>query len=165
MFLTGKNLVIVDLFLEIFVNNSCFRDLTQPLFLPLPVFSTVTALARWSLIGQFVAQGIDGIEPITELNNIYIWLLRFTQCDFSARLDKNWPEWKKLLPCDTVGPLFFLKPLPKRGPASRTVYVNRPLLIAFQLINSQRASGWRLKQTSNICDPTPDFGEHGYVHN
>ena len=28
MFLTGKNLVIVDLFLEIFVNNSCFRDLT-----------------------------------------------------------------------------------------------------------------------------------------
>ena len=31
MFLTGKNLVIFDLFLEIFVNNSCFRDLTQPL--------------------------------------------------------------------------------------------------------------------------------------
>ena len=38
MFLTGKNLVIVDLFLEIFVNNSCFRDLTQPLFSPLLVF-------------------------------------------------------------------------------------------------------------------------------
>jgi len=72
MFLTGKNLVIVDLFLEIFITNSCFRDLTQPLFLPFPVYSTVTALGRWPLIGQFVAQAIDGIEPITEPNNIYI---------------------------------------------------------------------------------------------
>ena len=38
MFLTGKHLVIVDLFLEIFVNNSCFHDLTQLLFSPLLVF-------------------------------------------------------------------------------------------------------------------------------
>ena len=38
MFLTDKHLVTVDLFLEIFVNNSCFRDLTQPLFSPLLAF-------------------------------------------------------------------------------------------------------------------------------
>ena len=30
---------------------------------------TVAALARWPLIGQFVAHGIEGIEPITEANN------------------------------------------------------------------------------------------------
>ena len=36
--------------------------------------STVAALARWPLIGQFVAQGIQGMEPITEANDIYIWL-------------------------------------------------------------------------------------------
>lgn len=30
---------------------------------------TVAALARWPLIGQFAAQGIEGIEPITEANN------------------------------------------------------------------------------------------------
>lgn len=33
---------------------------------------TVAALARWRLIGQFVAQGIEGIQPITEANNMYI---------------------------------------------------------------------------------------------
>ena len=38
MFLTDKHLVTVDLLLEIFVNNACFRDLTQPLFSPLLVF-------------------------------------------------------------------------------------------------------------------------------
>ena len=38
MFLTDKHLVTVDLLLEIFVNDSCFRDLTQPLFSPLLVF-------------------------------------------------------------------------------------------------------------------------------
>ena len=38
MFLTDEHLVTVDLFLEIFVNNSCFRDLTQPMFSPLLVF-------------------------------------------------------------------------------------------------------------------------------
>ena len=38
MFLTGKHLVTVDLLLEIFVDYSCFRDRTQPLFSPLLVF-------------------------------------------------------------------------------------------------------------------------------
>ena len=38
MFLTDKHLVTVDLLLELFINNSCFRDLTQPLFSPLLVF-------------------------------------------------------------------------------------------------------------------------------
>ena len=34
--------------------------------------STVAALIRWILIGQFVLQGIEGIEPITELKGICI---------------------------------------------------------------------------------------------
>ena len=34
--------------------------------------NTVAALARWPLIGQLVAQDSEGIEPITEANNIYI---------------------------------------------------------------------------------------------
>ena len=38
MFLTGKHLVTVDLFLEIFIDDSCFCDFTQPLFSPLLVF-------------------------------------------------------------------------------------------------------------------------------
>lgn len=55
MFLTGKNLVIVDLFLEIFVNNSSFRDLTQPLFSPLLVFGI-------SCRGQF--RDADSFRPL-----------------------------------------------------------------------------------------------------
>ena len=47
MFLTSKHLVTVDLFLEIFIDDSCFCDscfydscffFTQPLFSPLLVF-------------------------------------------------------------------------------------------------------------------------------
>ena len=46
MFLTGKHLVTVDLFLKICVCNSCFLDLTQPLFSPLLVSGV-------SFTGQF----------------------------------------------------------------------------------------------------------------
>ena len=56
MFLTGKHLVTVDLFLEIFVNNSCFRDRTQPLFAPLLVFGI-------SCRGQF--PDADSFRPPT----------------------------------------------------------------------------------------------------
>jgi len=82
MFLTGKHLATVDLFLEIFVNNSCFRDLTQPLFTLLLVFgiscrgqfpdadsfrppARTTAKNRTVIAGHFTFEMINIQKPFT----------------------------------------------------------------------------------------------------
>ena len=54
------------------INQSPKKTLIWKRYIDDIFFSTVAALARWPLIGQLVAQGSEGIEPITEANSIYI---------------------------------------------------------------------------------------------